>query len=599
MKKPVALLLFANDIDSYLDRLQEELIAVENALYPYEAAGFIHVHNEAYVTKSRFLELLHRYRGQIFMVHYAGHANGQSLSFEDSEAQGTGFSDLLQGVSVVFLNGCATQGHVESLQNNGVQHIIATQVAANDNQAFIFAKTFYTWLADRQVENGVSLEKAFDEASKAIRLDAKAPKIRKGLKLRRDNFDNKNWGLYSSAEGELQKWYLPTTIIETVSKTDDIDFESPNDLILEELFTALANHIDEVHALAMKIEAADDYEQYVHEIYEAIRLHYLAPISLHITKLFSIDLEKAFSEQRLRQLAVTYQQTLTLVSSIMMSQLWDEIHSHNAELELTDSQRQVLTSFFNKGKYSHDHFDYFELIETLHSIFKQRKMSYYMSDKSAEQANGMEEMVLELIAPNSDWRKAEAFFQSLKKPLQKDISAKNVKNWCQKGEYHLAKVLASLYFVSDYKMVVVKYIKLNQRKHGGKQYIHTIVELDNDRNKSQRDIPKTFEEHTDSEAIILYKNQPSKGLNLSPFVIDENILRQQNGTKLHYYLYQENHDKYYFQFADNHKDLLEIPEKNKFKFIAKLMQQARKDLLGIKEKPKEKRKKFSGLKKRR
>lgn len=222
-KKPVALLLFANDEDNRLDRLQDELIEIENALYPYEAAGFIHVHNEAYVTKKRFLALLNRYKGQIFMVHYAGHANGQSLSFEDGEAQGTGFAELLQGVSFVFLNGCATQGHVENLMKNGVQHVIATSVAANDHQAFTLAKIFYQWLADRNIEEGVSLEKAFDEASKAIRLERKAPTIKKGLKIRKEPIDSKNWALYSAAEEELKNWYLPTTVLQEANIPDDID----------------------------------------------------------------------------------------------------------------------------------------------------------------------------------------------------------------------------------------------------------------------------------------------------------------------------------------------------------------------------------------
>ncbi|MCB0852136.1 MAG: AAA family ATPase, partial [Bacteroidetes bacterium] len=66
-------------------------------------------------------------------------------------------------LKLVFLNACATEGHVAALQAQGIAAIIATETSISDQKAKIFSEVFYHALA-----NDKTLKEAFSDAKTAI-----------------------------------------------------------------------------------------------------------------------------------------------------------------------------------------------------------------------------------------------------------------------------------------------------------------------------------------------------------------------------------------------------------------------------------------------
>ena len=68
---------------------------------------------------------------RLVVFHYGGHANGTLLQLEDGAESAVGLARLLgqmRSLKLVFLNGCATQGHAALLRDAGVPAVIATSV---------------------------------------------------------------------------------------------------------------------------------------------------------------------------------------------------------------------------------------------------------------------------------------------------------------------------------------------------------------------------------------------------------------------------------------------------------------------------------------
>ena len=203
--RPVLLAIFSNDQDAYLEHLIREEKGIDDILSPLDDKGFIKFHKEYYASTEELIKLFVRYHERIILLHFAGHAGGTQLQFRGGSSHQKGLAQLLKNVPVVFLNGCATQNHVEALLDNGVKAVIATNSAINDTTAFEFSKQFYQMLA-----NGQTLSEAFDLAKASIdtRYGDNKKTLQKGLKLRRDKKDNFEWGLYIEDE-DVYNWTLP------------------------------------------------------------------------------------------------------------------------------------------------------------------------------------------------------------------------------------------------------------------------------------------------------------------------------------------------------------------------------------------------------
>ncbi len=217
---PVVLLAFANAPDDHLANLKTESRRVYKTLQPLQEHGRVQVHREESSQIGELYEDLLSHDGRIVVFHYGGHANGESLQLENGAGGGTGLARLLgqqSSLKLVFLNGCATKGHVRHLLDAGVPAVIATSVPVGDTKAQEFSNAFYMALAE-----GRSISESFDAASAFVE-SAHGADGNSGVVFTRsgtewddedeDDYDTPvlEWGLYvqDACADDLAQWRLP------------------------------------------------------------------------------------------------------------------------------------------------------------------------------------------------------------------------------------------------------------------------------------------------------------------------------------------------------------------------------------------------------
>lgn len=123
-------------------------------------------------TARSLVEVFQKNRNEICIFHYAGHADEYGLMLDSSVGEAAGadsfasFVAQQEGLKLVFLNGCLTFAHAQRLIDVGVEAVIATREAINDDLAYQFSIEFYKSLAW-----GANVATAFKEASEKVRMN--------------------------------------------------------------------------------------------------------------------------------------------------------------------------------------------------------------------------------------------------------------------------------------------------------------------------------------------------------------------------------------------------------------------------------------------
>ena len=171
--KPVILLAFANSSANPLPNLATECNRLTAILEAAAKKGICELVVRPYATVDQLLGIFEQtdLQGRITVFHYAGHADSYRLLLEGADGQPAlahagGLAALLRyqhGLQLVFLNGCSTQAQAQELLAAGVNVVIATSLAIDDQVATAFAAHFYTALANLD-----SIEVAFGKAQAAV-----------------------------------------------------------------------------------------------------------------------------------------------------------------------------------------------------------------------------------------------------------------------------------------------------------------------------------------------------------------------------------------------------------------------------------------------
>ena len=174
MSKPVIVLAFANERERgnrYLRNLPRELNALKTILEKAEDSGLCEVEILPNATLPLLADTLRKpkYQGRIALFHFSGHANSLELLLEQegggaAAAHAAGLIPLLagmEGLQLVFLNGCYSIQQANALKEKGVPAVIGTVQAVSDTLATELSIHFYEALAD-----GLSIDKAWQWATR-------------------------------------------------------------------------------------------------------------------------------------------------------------------------------------------------------------------------------------------------------------------------------------------------------------------------------------------------------------------------------------------------------------------------------------------------
>ena len=163
-------------VGAFSDRVSDDLlpdIAEENQLIgeALQASEYLSWQPIPSASTQRVFDSLRYHRNHVVIFHFAGHATGDRLFFREmgthfEQAFRDGFAEFLSHLPhlrLVFLNGCATQCHVESLTSAGVPAVVATSGEVEDKVAAQFAAEFY-----RSLASSVTVAEAYGEAKAAL-----------------------------------------------------------------------------------------------------------------------------------------------------------------------------------------------------------------------------------------------------------------------------------------------------------------------------------------------------------------------------------------------------------------------------------------------
>lgn len=153
-------------------------------------------------------------RKEITLFHFSGHANSQLLQFMQNDGSPAHISgrriaplfekELAPHLDLVFLNACATSGHVKYFHEVGVPIVIATPKSVLDTDAFKFSDIFY-----RSLMEGNTLKQAFNDALVPVSYSVTGGGIHpyRGFELDEEEVGEEKWGLFLLEEN-LEKWRL-------------------------------------------------------------------------------------------------------------------------------------------------------------------------------------------------------------------------------------------------------------------------------------------------------------------------------------------------------------------------------------------------------
>jgi hypothetical protein len=543
-KPPIALIIFSNDLDNYLSNIETERKVIEEALEHYDDTNRLKVITRSSVSIAELFRLFNKYSGRIVLFHFAGHAAGNGLQFNqdivDTETgKAEGIADLFKReidhgiLKFVFLNGCSTAGQVEQLKAVGVPSVIATHYPINDNQAVNFAAIFYkTWAKSDNL--ATAFDTPFITIQTAFKTALAYLKSRYTVSVQEKIQDETRGFVLEISELKTEiAWELFTT---TPDQTLDFDIgkesKTFNELLTRRLIEILLPYSNSASKfLPLANKKAIDWEtdlRISNKAKEVIVYSYIGVLGIQLQKIFAIGKEDLFITKQRKYIETclfTAKRTLKLVNFALLSTLWDfRMNNHQyKDFQLDTKQQQALTNFFD------DDFElniqgYFDLLIVIYSIYKSNNLAFPFA--------GLEDFEKHFEA-NSALTTACAKLQKINQTL--DSSRFKLED-CFSAEKQLTTILETFVFLSEYKMVSIRNIAYNEMRNQKPQYIHTYTALGIDAKQNvNAEQVRSHDRPISTDAILLYKGNYQNSINLFPFIIDMNTLTFEDKTKICFY----------------------------------------------------------------
>lgn len=535
----VLFLAFANSSTHPLQELTAEDHQLRDLLHDRSVKqGHFHLHRESHADLSSLRRYLTEFNNQLWLFHYAGHAETESLFLTSGEAQADGIAKMLseqQMLKLVFLNGCSTQAQVQGLLDLGIAAVIATRCPIEDTMAREFA-----WHVYHALILGATIQEAFEAGSAYVQAAGRAVPVLRSLVFdeTEPTATDDIWGLfYRPDREEVLQERLPTGAQADIP--DDVD---PNDLLIDTIWNALVEE-GVVSAGRRTIKLSRKRMDILNNL--------PAPIAEHLRKLFVPlgDADEGYnkiSPNRLRQLCRTYQVLMELMTFTLLAQLWEQIlaESHGrAKTETPDARpfsmpvdlQEKILDFLKLPPDQRDTFTFIPFIRSLRVSLDAHQVEYFV-EELADMA--------ELIAEDNAFRRACTYFDFLRLRIDKQSEAQlqpEIGRLCLEAEMHLAAMFEELGYLGRYTLATVKHIMVQKFRHDlHPRFQHIVVRLV-DLLGGMDEEQEVFMDYLDSQSVLLLKEDEEGDhipfLNLSPFIIDKNAFVDNSDVSKIYFLH--------------------------------------------------------------
>ncbi len=513
-------LSYANLPERPLPALRDEDDAIVRLLAPRAAQQHFLLYRDSFVTLDKLPSYLTLYRNNLVLFAYSGHAGRDRLLFTDGTAHTGGLSQMLgqcPKLKVVLLNGCSTEGQVAQLLAAGVPVVIATSAPVDDEKAAFFSVRFFEGLQQQ-----LTVGEAFDMAKGAVdtkyagvvwdnRRDIGAEETPVGSN---QAAEEGIWGLFYTPKTEhVTAWKLP---LQTYQPVATAAF-TPNQHLIDTLFTALAPYNDEVQLLHKKVQRGETVALAKKRI--AVLNALPAPLAEPLRKLM-VPVEEEnegydkISAARLRQIVHAYTTSMELLAFTLLAQVWEAFDTTGGQLAMTSAQRTSLRQFFQIGREARATYDFLSLVRTNMAIVELNRIPYFVEELDD---------VRRLVNSDTKFEESLRFLNGLRLQVRDYVqNAADIVYLSQYGEECLTYLYSKLGFLARYKLAAIQGIDVQKFRHQRTpRFDHKTVMLHDLLGGFERS-SLTIEKSLDNRAILLIDQETWNYLNLSPFVLDEN-----------------------------------------------------------------------------
>ncbi|MEZ5043468.1 MAG: CHAT domain-containing protein [Saprospiraceae bacterium] len=537
----VIFLTFANKQDAPLPTIQLEDDKVYKALSPRALQQHYLLHRDSFTSIAKVAEYLSLYRDHITIFHYSGHAERDALLFEDEDAKAEGIAHLLgqcKRLKLVILNGCSTKGQVDQLLANGVPIVIATSAPVADQSATRFSIRFYEALTQYS-----TIEEAFELAIGEVKT-IKRPKeiyIDRGIGEKNPT-TTPIWGLFYRQENKS----LLSTKLQTKSSPPIVTNFTPNEILIEALWTSLTEYNEAIQTLATRKTISLARKRM------AILNAFPAPVAEHLRKLM-VPVEdenegyNKVSTARLQQIVRAYQTIMELLAFTMLAQLWENLLV-TGDIELPEERVAVIQNFLNLPYGKQKVYDYIGLIRQVREIIQLNKGQYFM-----EELQQLKKMFYE----EGSFQNAMFFQEVLRAKLNvQSVSPDEVTELCIRAEESLAEILSRMGFITRYALVAIQDINVLKFRHNLKARFQHVAVVLRDLLGGLETTELELGKFMDNRSIVLLNEENMKYLNLSPFIIDANAFEKNTDISKIYFVshYDKTADSYCFKYIYKPED---------------------------------------------
>jgi len=569
----VIFLAFANDSDAHLALLDRERKGICEILIPFESQEHFQLYREPNTTIEEIRRYLIEFKDRVSIFHYGGHATSKQLMLEGKTANAAGIAELLKeqgNLKLVFLNGCSTKEQVKYLLELGIPAVIATSVPIQDDMAVQFSLTFYDALTKQYtIREAFNLASALIKSSDGPETSILSVPITPSAGVREpwdeSPADEIPWGLYMREGSEdSQHWKLPAKghdqiVVRGPSTRYNVSVVPVNETLTNTLFEVFAGYSEELEFLSF--QAAKGKTVDVRKARRAIMDSVPAPIGEHIRKLFAADPENfdvkldVIGIERLKQLIVTYNTIVELLTFSIIAQLWDA--KFEQKIQIPDDCAQGLRSLLTVSAAERETFNFFKVIGPILDVFDQNELTYFI-----EELKGLSS----LFGQEAELATAYRFMEEIKVILHsgEKIGADELESLCLQAEEKLSVIFKHFSFCAKYKLTTIKSIDLIKSRHGAPSYRHYKVSLDTV-TAGYLDAEAVYPYFTDADSVLLLKEHDNveSYLSLSPFIIDENALRGEKKSKCFAFShYDKDRDVVVYYFMNNATETLEVSNQN-------------------------------------
>jgi len=310
---PTLFLASANSEAQPLPTLKQEFEEVNKLLNDRKLKKDFIVHTLPFANTETIINDLRKFKDDIVVFTFSGHAEKDRLDLEDGSAKAGGIAALLgrcPNLKLVILNGCSTRGQVGALLEKGIPMVIATSAPVDDFRATKFSTTFFEEMA----VNRSTVKYAFEEAIAAAKVKST---ITSEIKIRGAGFPDTEedsilpWGLYFQDDQEdiVNSWKLPENKEDT----------SNSNLFIQNALVGIFEQFERPLKEQGETDNARDVilKRLPYSISEPIR-KLLAPRDNSNQLFFDRP-----SGERFKMLIYAYRSILAFVSFVLLAQLWE------------------------------------------------------------------------------------------------------------------------------------------------------------------------------------------------------------------------------------------------------------------------------------